>query len=93
MEFELIQEVNEAIMGFPVDRLSHMSFGADVNGQRLLFTGSNNDFAGRPRFTQSLAWLLGTAPESEESGPKFAHPRKGMNYLDPRPGVKYTPGP
>ncbi len=60
MEFVLAMEINDGTMGLPIDRLSHMSYGTDINGQRLLFTGSNNDFGGRPRFTQSLAWLVGS---------------------------------
>ncbi len=65
MEKVLVKEINDGTMGFPIDRLSRMTFGFEVDGQRVLFTGSNNDFATRPRFTQNLAWLVGNpAPEA-----------------------------
>ncbi len=74
MEKVLVLEINDETMGFPVDRMSHMAFGPMINDkERVLITGSNNDFGGRPRFTQSLAWLVYCAippelPEPVETG-------------------------
>ncbi len=66
MEFKLVQEVHDDSLGgvgVPLDYLSYMSFGNDVDGQRLFFAGSNsNEFPGRQGdvqgFTQIVALLV-----------------------------------
>ncbi len=72
MEKVLGQEISDETMGFPVDRMSHMALGPMINDkERVLITGSNNDFGGRPRFTQSLAWLVPSAVSVEHLDPEL----------------------